>query len=70
MRICDWSGCGRAHVGLLRMETKHVNHKTPVHQISEAGPMQQRQVSCVSGCKCVVSCAVASVGVCSGGSAM
>ena len=57
-RIHDWSGCGKAHVGLLRMEIKHVNGKTPVHQISEGGPMKWRWVSWVSGYKCVVLCAI------------
>ena len=48
MRIHDWLGHGRAHVGQLRMEIKHVNHKTFVHQTSEADPMKQRQVLCTS----------------------
>ena len=51
VRIRDWLGCGKAHIGLLRMEIKHVNHKTSVHQVSKAGPMKQREVSCMNECK-------------------
>ena len=68
-------GCGRAHIGLLRMEIKHVNHKTSVNQISKASPMKasvvhkQVQTHVVVLCV-VVSHVVRSAGVHSGGSAM
>ena len=54
-RVCDWLDHGRAHIRILRIEIKHVNRKTCVHQISEIGLMKRVQVW---------SCAVASVWGC------
>ena len=52
MRIHDCLGHGRVHIGLLRMEIKHVNRKTSVYQISKASPMKWRWVSCASEHEC------------------
>ena len=48
-------------LGILRIEIKHVNHKTCVHQISEC--------NCRASASVIV-CGHVSAGVCSGGSTM
>ena len=44
---------GRGMLGILRIEIKHVNRKTCVHQISKISPMKQVRlcvVTSVHGC--------------------